>query len=357
MGIFKMSIKTRYTAFTFLKLFLLVSISFLLLFFFIEIIDNTYSIMRHGGRFTILKPIYKLPSIFVEISPVLTFLSSMFLLGEMVKYGEVRVLEFSGIRPVSILKVLFICGFIISGCVFYIKNFSAPFFLRKIEDRKEIEILSFSTERYLLYSEKFIPPSNFVKIQFSEICENGEIITINATGAVYLGNRNWLFKKGKLWHFDNTGHLKNSEDFESRVFSIMLEPDIIAETSRDINELSYKEIRKMMSELKKLNILPVYLESAFQERFAYPLLNMFLLFILVPFFYIKHKISRVFVLGLSIFLSFICYGIFSSGLTLAKAGKLPVFFGVWLVHILLVLSVAFYFFLLWRRAKLGIIKN
>ncbi|MCM8830502.1 MAG: LptF/LptG family permease, partial [Candidatus Omnitrophica bacterium] len=87
-----MNIKTRYTISTFLKLFLMVSISFLLLFFFIEIIDNTYSIMRHGGRFSILKPLYRLPSIFVEISPVLTFLSSMFLLGEMIKYGEIRVL-------------------------------------------------------------------------------------------------------------------------------------------------------------------------------------------------------------------------------------------------------------------------
>ncbi|MCM8762220.1 MAG: LptF/LptG family permease, partial [Candidatus Omnitrophica bacterium] len=77
-----MSIKTRYTISTFLKLFLMVSISFLILFFFIEIIDNTYSIIRHGGRFSILKPLYRLPSIFVEISPVITFLSSMFLLGE-----------------------------------------------------------------------------------------------------------------------------------------------------------------------------------------------------------------------------------------------------------------------------------
>jgi len=351
MGFFKMSIKTRYTISTFLKLFLMVSISFLLLFFFIEIIDNTYSIIRHGGKFNILKPLYKLPSIFVEISPVLTFLSSMLLLGEMIKYGEVRVLEFSGIKPVSILKILFICGFIISGCAFYIKNFSAPFLLRKIEEKNEIEILSFSTDRYLLYSEKFIPPSNFVKIQFSEILTNGEIITVNATTAVYLGNDNWLFKKGRLWHFDNTGHLKNSESFESRMLLIMIQPDIIVEKSRDINELSYKEIRNMLSELKKLNILPVYLESAYQERFAYPLLNMFLLFILAPFFYIKHKISRVFVLGLSIFLSFICYGIFSSGLTLAKAGKIPVFLGVWLVHILLFLTVALYFFWLWRKAK------
>ncbi|MCM8830458.1 MAG: LptF/LptG family permease, partial [Candidatus Omnitrophica bacterium] len=119
-------------------------------------------------------------------------------------------------------------------------------------------------------------------------------------------------------------------------------------------ELSYKEIRNMISELKKLNILSGYLESAYQERFAYPLLNMFLLFIIVPFFYIKHKISRVFVLGFSIFISFICYGIFSSGLTLAKAGKIPIFLGVWLVHILLSLSVILYFFWLRRRIKLCI---
>ncbi|NLG12397.1 MAG: LptF/LptG family permease, partial [Elusimicrobia bacterium] len=101
-----MKIKTRYITFSFLKLFFLVSISFLLLFFFIEMIDNLFSIVRRGGSFNILYPLYRLPTIFVEISPVITFLSSMFLFGEMIKYGEIRVLEFSGIRPISILKIL-----------------------------------------------------------------------------------------------------------------------------------------------------------------------------------------------------------------------------------------------------------
>ncbi|MDD3726047.1 MAG: LptF/LptG family permease [Candidatus Ratteibacteria bacterium] len=349
-----MSIKTRYTVFNFLKLFLLVSISFLLLFFFIEVIDNVYSIIRHGGIFNIIKVIYKLPSIFVEISPVLTFLSSMFLLGEMIKYGEVRVLEFSGIKPVSILRILFICGFIISGLVFYIKNFPAPLLLQKIEEDNEIDILSFSTDRYLLYSERFTPPSNFVNIQISEIFEDGEIITINAVSAIYIGDNIWSFKKGKLWHFDSNGHLKNSENFTSKIISIMLDPDIILETSRDIDELSYKELRNMMVKLSKLHILPVSLKGTYQERFAYPLLNVFLLLILVPFFFIKQKISRVFVLGFSIFLSFICYGIFSFGLTLAKSGKLPVFLGVWLVHIILSLAVISYFVWLYKKTKSGI---
>ncbi|MCX8082208.1 MAG: LptF/LptG family permease [bacterium] len=347
-------IKTRYTISTFLKLFFLVSISFILLFFFIEIIDNLYSILKHGGRFSILNSLYKLPSIFVEISPIITFLSSMFLLGEMVKYGEIRVLEFSGIRPISILKMLFICGFIISAFVFYIKNFISPQLLRKIGEKQEIGILSFSTDRYFLYSERFVPPSDFIRIQFSEILENNEIITINAASAVYIGSNIWLFKQGKFWYFDSKGFLKNSESFDSKIMSILIEPDIIVETSRDINELSYKDIRNMLYEFKKLNIISIYLKGAYQERFAYPLLNMFLLFILVPFFYIKHKISRVFVLGLSIFLSFICYGIYSSGLTLAKNGKIPTFLGVWLVHILLVISVVVYFFWLRRRAKLCI---
>lgn len=350
-----MNIKIRYTVSTFFKLFLLVGISFIFLFFFIEIIDNIYSIMRHGGSFNITQTVYKLPSIFVEISPMITFLSSMFLLGEMVKYGEIRVLEFSGVNPGNILKILFSCGFIISGFVFYVKNFPAPLLLRKIERNKEVHILSFSTDRYFLYSERFIPPSNFIKIQVSEILENGDVITVNAESALCSRNRIWMFKKGRLWHFDSNGLLKNSEHFESKILLLMIEPDVIIETSKDIKGLSYKELRNMRIELRKLNILPLSLESTYQERFAYPLLNTFILFILIPFFFIKHKISRVFVMGLSLFLSFIFYGIYSSGITLAKAGKLPVFLGVWLLHILLSLSVILYLVWLYRKAKSCII--
>lgn len=345
-----MSIKTRYVIFNFLKLFLLISISFLLLFFFVEIIDNIYFIIRHGGRFSILKAIYKLPSIFVEISPILTFLSSMFILGEMVKYGEIRVLEFSGIKPFGILRTLFICGFIVSAFVFYIKNFPAPLLLKKLENEKEIKTLSFSTERYFLYCERFIPPSRFINIQLSEILENGDIITLNSSSAVYTDNI-WIFKKGRIWHFDSKGHLKNSENFETKSLSVMIEPDIILETSRDINELSYSELRNIIIQLKKLNFTPFSIEGTYHERFAYPLLNTFLLLILVPFFFIKHRISKVFVLGFSVFLSFICYGIFSSGLTLAKTGKIPVFLGVWMVHILLSLGVIISLLWLWKKTK------
>lgn len=350
-----MKIKTRYITFSFLKLFFLVSISFLLLFFFIEMIDNLFSIVRRGGSFNILYPLYRLPTIFVEISPVITFLSSMFLFGEMIKYGEIRVLEFSGIRPISILKILFIYGFAISVFVFYVKNFPAPALLQKIGGSEDIEILSFSTDRYLLHSETFIPPDKFINIQFSESFKDGGIVTVNAENAVYAGDNNWVFRKGKLWYFNSVGQLEKSESFESKMLTIMIEPSIITETSRDINELSCREIKNMVVKLKELNISSTYLQSVYNERFAYPLLNMFLLLILVPFFYVKQKISRVFVLGFAVFLSFISYGVFSSGYTLAKAGKLPVFLGVWLVHILLSLSVTLYFFWLYKKTKSCII--
>ncbi len=337
-----MEIKTRYTLFSFLKLFFIISISFLLMFLLIEIFENMKDAVKYGDKFNVLMAFYRLPSIFVEISPVLTFLSGMFLLGEMMKYGEVRILEISGIKPVKMLVVLFLCGFIISVLSFYVKNFTAPFFLKKIDDVSEVKIVNFSTPNYLLYSEKFIYPDTFEKVQFSEIETDGSILTVNALNARYLGDNLWVFNDGRMWFFNHKGELENSKRFESDTLNITLEPELIIDTSRNINNFSYVELRNMMLKLEVLNILPVPIQSSFHERFSYPLLNLSLLFLLFPFFYIKHKISRVFVLGISILLSFICYGIFSSGLTLARDGKIPVFLGVWLVHIFILSGVIVY---------------
>jgi len=138
----KMEIKTRYTLFSFLKLFLIISISFLLMFLLIEIFENMKDVVKYGDRFNVLKTFYRLPSIFVEIAPVLTFLSGMFLLGEMMKYGEVRVLEISGIKPLKILTVLFFCGFIISALSFYVKNFTSPVLLKQINDIPDSNIVN-----------------------------------------------------------------------------------------------------------------------------------------------------------------------------------------------------------------------
>jgi len=354
-GFFKMIIKTRYTFFSFLKLFSIVTVSFLLLFFLIEIMENMSYAVRHREIFDLTKSLYKIPSIFVEISPVLTFLTGMFLLGEMIKYGEIRILEISGIKPLKILSVLCFCGIIVSAVTFYVENFAAPACMKRIDIQSEMDIVNFSTPKYLLYSQKFIPPGTFKKVQISVVNEDGGIMTVNASYGIYEGGNIWLFNKGKIWYFNSNGNLENSEDFDIKRVYVMLEPELIISASKNLEDFSYIELRDMMLKLKKLNILPVSIQSSFHERFAYPLLNLFLLLILFPFFYIRHKISRVFVLGLSILISFISYGVFSSGLTLAKAGKLPVFAGVWLMHILITVSVGLYFLGLSKKTKSDII--
>lgn len=350
-----MIIKTRYTLFSFLKLFIIVSVSFLLMFLLIDILENLTDFVKRGDAFDAFKSFYRLPSIFVEISPVLTFLSGMFLLGEMIKYGEIRILEISGIKPLKLLTVFFLCGTVISAVSFHMKNFTAPACLKKINKQAEVKVVNFSSPKYLLYSEKFIPPDTFRKIQISVMQDGGGIMTVNAASAVYMGENVWAFTEGRMWHFGSDGRMEKSENFGVKQLYIMLEPKLIMDTSKNLDEFSYYELRDMMRKLEKLNILPVSVESSLHERFAYPLLNLFLLFILFPFFYVRHKISRVFVLGLSILLSFISYGVFSSGLTLAKGGKMPVFAGVWLMHILITAALILYFFRLSKKTKSDII--
>lgn len=348
-------LKIKYILSNFFKIFLISSISFVLLFILVRIIDDFSDLLTMGRSVILWRYLYDIPEVFVEISPVITFLSAMFLLSEMLKYGEIKLLEISGINHIKIFYLISLCGLLISISVFYIKNFTVPYFSEKKNKILEIKSIHFSSPEYLLFSEKFIHPATFEEIQLSQTTEDKNLQVIKAKRGIYQGENLWEFENGNLWLFDTNGHLIDTKFFNTSTYSLSLVPEVLIASSKNLETLSYFELKNLSLDSKKLGIFSRKLESYFYERIAYPLLNFFLLFILLPFFSVNKKISRVFVLSMSIILSFISYGIYAFGFGLSTAGKVHPILGVWVLHILIILFSIVYILKLQKRGKSNII--
>ena len=327
-------IKIKYILGNFLRLFLIVSICFILLFFIIQIIEDLPDIIKLKKEFDIMFYIFQIPAIFVQTSPVITFICGMLLLVEMMKYNEIKVLEISGITPLKIFNILIVSGVVISLLALYVENTLSVKYARKLKSSESQKMIFFSSPHYFFYAEKFVKPSYFKNVEIS-ILQERKIFSIKGEEGKYEGEDIWELKNGNFWIFDKEGELKATGKFKIKRIEFPLTPEILLTGTVNPETLTLREIKKIIKRLKKMKFSPSLMLSYYYERIAYPFLNLFILFLIFPFFIIKVKLTRFFVLSASFFLSFLCYGIYSFSVALTRDGKLPPFLGIWAVHILI----------------------
>lgn len=325
-------VKVKYILINFFKLFLISSISLLLLFFIIQLLDDLPDIISKQQEFLLSTYLLSLPASFVQISPLITLLSGMFLVLEMVKTNEIKVLEISGINVLKIFSILLFASLIVSGFTFYIENRVVPFTSKSNIYGSPI---SFSSASLLFNSEKVLKNKKFINVELSIISEKGEITSIRAKEAIYSGNNLWNFKKGTVFKLQQNGVLKRTENFELKTMKLPITEEILLLRGKNPDFMGISELKKLITEFKKIDVSPFFYKTYYYEKISYPLLNFFILFVVFPFFLVKQKITRFFVLSSTIVLGFFSYGIYSFFIALARAGKIPPFIGGWGFHIII----------------------
>ncbi|MCM8785056.1 MAG: LptF/LptG family permease [Candidatus Omnitrophica bacterium] len=318
--------KFIYIFFNFLNFFLIVSFLFVILFLLIQILEDLTDFFLHRKSFILRNYFYTCPLLFVQISPIITILSSMLVLSEMLKNNEIKVFFLSGNNPFKIFSVFLICGLFSSIFTFTLKNFVSPPLIKKISNYIIQEYITFSSPKYFFYSDR-LENKYFINVEFSEYFENEGFIVIKAKRARNYEDFNWIFENGTLWKFDSEKNLIKKEKFTTKNISIFLTYEILSISTIDIETFSYFQLSKILNKMKKLGIKPVSLITLTYEKIFYPLLNFFLIFIIFPFLKKSHKISNLYVFSFSFLFSFSCYFLYVFFFSLSKNGKIHPFFG------------------------------
>ncbi|MFN4227749.1 MAG: LptF/LptG family permease [Candidatus Ratteibacteria bacterium] len=332
--------KFNYIFFNFLKFFLIVSFLFVILFLLIQILEDLTDFLLHRKSFILRNYLYTCPLLFVQISPIITILSSMLVLSEMLKNNEIKVFFLSGTNPFKIFSIFLLCGFFSSIFTFTLKNFVSPPLIKKITNHIIQEQIAFSSPKYFFYSEK-LENKYFINVEFSEYLEDGQFTVIKAKRAANYKDFNWVFENGTLWRFDSEKNLIKKEKFNIKNITIFLTYEILSISTIDIETFSFLTLLRILNKMKKLGIKPVALISYTYEKIFYPLLNFFLIFIIFPFLKKSHKISNLYVFSFSFLFSFSCYFLYIFFFSLSKNGKIHPLFGNLGVPLVICLYIIF----------------
>ncbi|MGC8977165.1 MAG: LptF/LptG family permease [Candidatus Ratteibacteria bacterium] len=332
--------KFLYIFLNFMKFFLVISIIFLIFFIVIQFLDDLTDFLKYKREIFFKNYIYTSPLLFVQISPIITILSLMLVLSEMIKNCELRVFFISGIKPLYIFSIFLICGFFSSILSFAIKNFVSPPLIKKLNYSKPKFPVVFSSPKYFFYSEKF-DGENFINVKFTEFLNNGEIIILKAEKAKNYRDEEWVFINGQIWKFDNRRNLIYKEEFITiEKVKMFLTSEILSVSEIDVEKFSFFQLQKIIKKMKELKLKPVSLISYLYEKISYPILNFFITFVIYQFLTKRGKFSNLYVFSFAFLFSLFLYGIFIFFFSLSKNGKIPQIFGLWTVHFFILI----YFF-------------
>ncbi|MCM8804479.1 MAG: LptF/LptG family permease [Candidatus Omnitrophica bacterium] len=338
--------KFFYVFWNFLKFFIIISIIFVIFFLIFQVLDDLTDFFKYKKPIIFKNYIYTLPLLFVQISPIITILSLMLIISEMIKNNELKVLFISGIKPLYIFSIFLICGFFSSIFTFSVKNFLSPKLIKKVSYQKLQNSIAFSSSNYFFYSDKLYG-NKFINVEFSEYLESGEIVTIKAERAENYKDTNWIFINGYFWRFDDNKNLILREKFSIKNVNIPLTAEILSISNIDVEKFSLFQLKKIIKKMVDLKLKPISLITYFNEKISYPLLNFFITFLLYTFLTKSSKISNLYVFSFSFLFFLFIYSIYIFFFSLSKNAKLNPFIGTWIVHF----CVLIYFFIINLKKK------
>ncbi len=321
-----------YLIFGFLRFFAIGAAGFLILFFLAEVLSDLPDALRAHAPFHILPYLRHLPALFVEISPVITFLAALLLVSEMIRGNELRVLEVSGLSPYAVGTTLLGASLAVSLAVLWCADTAVPRFAAGATGSIPSGAIHFSSPSLTLSASRMTPEDELEDLLVCVETGSGQWCA-RARRARFDGSE-WALLEASVWSFNASGDLVEHTTARRARIPIPLTPDLLRDMGRPADHLSAAQIRRLLRRLAALGVAPASLAVAAQERFAYPFLNLFILVAGLPLLFPRHRTVRVVVIGLAVLGSFFSYAVYSFGVALAKGGCLPPTAGVWMFHLL-----------------------
>lgn len=325
----------RYLLSSFARYFAVAGAGILLIFFATELLADLPDLIREHRRFEPAAYATALPRMFVRISPVVTFLAALLLLTEMLKHRETRVLEISGIPPRVLSTTLLAAGAVVSLLVFTCNELAVP----PLEPRPAavLEDVQFAAPGLRLTAPRLDIAAGVLERPFMtrELPDGGRVVS-QGRRAEFAG-AGWRLVGGRERRFSEDGTLLSGTADAGGELDLPLSPAVLRDSLRTpaaMAQLSSRDLRRLLAALAPLGLFPLPARAALQEKYAYPLLNLFILLPVLPFFFTRRRGSPLVAIALASLVMFASYVVYSCGAALAGTGRFPLWPASWLFHIL-----------------------
>ncbi|MCM8788567.1 MAG: LptF/LptG family permease [Candidatus Omnitrophica bacterium] len=302
---------------------LLFSVCLLLLF-----VQTFWSLVeaRHTGAFPWKIWMIEFYDSFQVVFPFITILSALFMFSEMERSGQILVFKLHGISELQIFITFIFFGFLCSILSFIAGNF--PPYPGQQHRNKAIMPLNFTTNEVFFYAEHWTEQRGENVI--FEMKRNNLFLTCQARKARFF-ERSIVFYDGSVSYRDGI-----RKDFDLFALDVDFNPLAVTEYAFSFLERqSFFRLRSILKAVERVGVRSVIDWIILYSKISYPVLNIFVIMILIPFFFAIKNLSRVKVFIIAFVLTLVIYVLYSAGISLGKAGIIPWQISPWISHFML----------------------
>ena len=337
-----MRILTRYVLGRFVQLLVLGYVAFLSVFVVVDLASRLSAFIDQGVplRGVLAYYLWSLPYLSILVLPMAMLLASLFCFGSFARSGELDAMKASGISLYRIVLPVQILALLVSGLAFLATDRLMPEGNRR---RAALE----RGER-----PRFITP---VRAQVVIRDENGQMLSvghyhrkerrgtqigldryegrrllqkIRASELVWDGD-GWELRQGDVRQFDESGREAVRTFLSMRAATLTLRPEDLAQEFREIDQLSFDELRGFIDRRRRNGEAAVREEVEWHLRIAFPFASFVMILIGVPVSSRSRRAGNPLLVGVCLLISFVYYGSIQGGRALGWNGMVPPALGAW----------------------------
>jgi len=351
-----------------LKSVVFVFFTSLFLFFFLYIIIDIFShldeLIKQKVPIIILRDYYLafLPTIFIQVAPVSCLLSVLFSLGKLNSDNEIIAMRAAGLNSWQISKSVIIFSLLISLVIFMVNEKMVPENITKsdrikkeymeISDgdkaKEKIKNLTFyGLKNRLYFIEGFYPKDSSLEgVIILEQDKNQNISSkIFANKGKWQNNR-WKFYQCQIFHFDSRGQIKKeSQYFDEKIMDIDDSPEDFIKQQIQISFMNIRQLKDYISRFSDSGAKGIIrnLNVDLHQRIAYPLSNLVIAFVGLPFALMKKRRKGITFtsIGICIAIGFLYYVASAISIAMGKAGLLLPLIAAWLPNLVFLFAAIY----------------
>lgn len=321
-----------------------------------DVFDNLEDILRNNVPLTVAARYYLClsPYVFIQILPWATWVATLFLLVTLGLHHEITAMKIAGLKITTIVRPILFVGFLIGIIAFLVGDRILPpsyrlaTDLRKIyiekkeepaDEKKLANVTYYADANRIYYFREFLPHagkvSNAIVLWF-DTAEHQTRQKMVAAEGIWTGDH-WNFRDVTEYQIDSRGRiLGEPRHFTEKAYrDIRVSPPDLLNASSDSSFLSYRELKRLITQLRQ-NGAKVSSELVdLHYRLAVPWQGLVMMLITIPLLgqtTTRRGIALKVLICIGLILAYHVSGALLTAL--GKAGKLFPFLSAWGPHIL-----------------------
>ena len=300
--------------------------------------------------------VYYIPTILVQVIPMATLLSTIYILSNLNKHSEITAMKACGISLWRILTPILILGMFISVMTFIVNDRIIPTsskvaaYIREneLENMKEDSqkpkvvnnVAIYGSGNRIIFARQFDAASQTLSNVIIHKHDKKEnlVSKITAAKGVWVGD-GWRFEKVIRYKINNAGiFLGEPQFFSEQVIPLKEKPRDFANKEWRSEYVSYRDLQRY---IKNFSGAGAHIVNGFlvdlHYKLAFPLISLIIIVIGAPFALITTRGGVLIGIGMSIAIGLLYYACIAISLAFGKAGVLPPLVAAWLGNVIFAL--------------------